>query len=132
MYPAWAWGAEQARPSRRFREHHFCVTVSTAEVVSTTIFFITVDSDTVKLPGQAHFGIFTGNEKLWEVPGANANGGVRSTTDSAVPQLPGWSGPVSLKSSETICVLFEHELIVPFILVVPPCGTLEGDSDIET
>jgi hypothetical protein len=88
--------------------------------VSTTVLFITVDAETVKLPGQAHFGIRTGNEKFWEVFGGNANGGVWSITDSAVPQLPGWSGPVNLKSSETTCVLFEQDLIVPFILDLPP------------
>lgn len=112
--------------------YYFGVTVRTAEVVSTTVLFMTVDSVTVKLPGQAHLGIRTGSEKFWEVFGGNANGGVWNITDSAVPQLPGWSGPVSLKSSETTCVLFEHELIVPFILVVPPCGTLEGDRVIDT
>jgi hypothetical protein len=81
---------------------------------------MTVDAETVKLPGQAHFGIRTGNEKFWEVFGGSANGGVRSITDSAVPQLLGWSGPVSSKSSEMTCVLFEQDMIVPFILVVLP------------
>lgn len=106
--------------------------MSTAEVVSTTVLFMTVDAETVKLPGQAHFGIRTGNEKFWEVFGGNANGGVWNITDSAVPQLPGWSGPVNLKSIETTCVRFEQDMIVPFNLDLPPCGTLEGDNAIET
>jgi hypothetical protein len=93
---------------------------------------MTVDSDTVKLPVQAHLGICSGNEKFCDVFGGSATGGVRRITDSAVPQLPGWSGPVSLKSSETTWVVFEHDMISPFSLVVPPCGMVEGDNAIET
>jgi len=70
-------------------DSHLGVTVSTAEVVSTTVLFMTVDAETVKLPGQAPLGISTGNEKFWEVLGGNANGGVWSITDSAFPQLRG-------------------------------------------
>jgi hypothetical protein len=67
----------RTRPASDHGAHYyFGVTVSTAEVVSTIVLFMTVDAETVKLPGHAHFGIRTGNEKLWEVFGGNANGGV--------------------------------------------------------
>ena len=93
--------------------------------------FTSVEPEIVKLPGHAHFGIVMGRETLRELPGGNANGGVRNMTDSDVPQLKGWSGPVNLNWIEIVCVVFAQDMKSAVTLVVPPRATVEGDSVIE-
>ena len=54
--------------------------------------------------------------------------GVLNDTEFALPQLAGWSGPVNVNLTTTICVVLAQALTSKLAVIVPPRGAVDGEG----